>query len=176
MESLYDNYKTIMAIDPGATGAAAVHQKGNNRAHKVDNDMERFELLIDLYNDGMQGFLVFIEDVKMWNSDNGFKKHAISKLILNADRMKQIMIRKKVPFIEVSPRTWQTGLRIHQKGEEYADRKERFYQIANKRFHSSKVLKYNADAYLILQFGLMKLQTDPDWVEEKLPENELKLF
>lgn len=176
METLLDNYRSILAIDPGMTGSVAVYQKGHCRAHKAEQDMQRFEMLLDLYNRDMRKVLVFIEDVKLWKSDTHGKQFRMQKLILHADRMKQKMIEKKIPFIEVPPITWQKWLKIHVPGEDYEARKQRYYEIANKKFPHSKVRKYSADAYLILLFGTLKMKYDPKWVEERLPLDELSLF
>jgi hypothetical protein len=66
---------------------------------------------------------------------------------------------------------WQSGLRV--KGEEKADRKRRFKTIAASRHPEIPITLWNADALLIMDFGI---QADAKWIVQHVNERKKDLF
>mgnify|MGYP000030047758 FL=1 len=74
-----------------------------------------------------------------------------------------------IPYIQVHPMTWQSTLKLRKQDEEKTERKNRYKRAAQHYYPTIKATLWNADALLIMHAGRLKLQNDPDWVRQNLP-------
>lgn len=166
------NKNTIIGIDPGATGGIAVYNnKGEILLQKMPKKVEDLSEYLNYIKDTYGKTICFLEKVQSFHSDtdDGGKRFGIQKMLANYEQLKTVLTLAKIPFVQVYPQSWQGGLSLRKKGESKPDRKKRYKAAAEKYYPQIKATLWNADAICILQFGRLKLETDVDWVIERLP-------
>lgn len=105
------------------------------------------------------------------------KLFRIQKMMAAYEQLKATIEITNVPYIMVHPMTWQSKLAIRQKGEEKPQRKKRYALLAGQWYPNIKTTLWNADALLIMRFGVWALANEPKWIASNLPVKEhSKLF
>lgn len=167
----------IIAIDPGANGGIAVWQtdpNGTSVVHsvKMPKDTKQLQEYINYWR-GIRNPIVFIEKLSVRPDDvagdNFGKVQRITKMLANFEKLKALMELVEVPFVLVHPMKWQNALKLRVKGEEKAERKKRYKEVAQSYYPTQKVTMWNADALLIMHFARYILVNDLKWVKQQLP-------
>ena len=164
--------KTIIGIDPGASGGIAVYNhKGQITAVKMPKKVEDLSEYLLYIKENFNKPICFIEKVQSFHSDtdDGGKRFGIQKMLANYEQLKTVLTLSKIPFVQVYPQSWQGGLNLRKKGESKKDRKNRYKAAALKYYPEIKPTLWSADALCIVQFGRLKFNTDVDWIIERLP-------
>lgn len=177
----------IIGIDPGAAGGIAVYIPGELiKVVKNPKDVTDLRDFLTYYADNYTA-VVFLEKLSVRPDDvtamggkpNMGKLYRIQKMMANYEHLKAIIETAGIPYIMVHPMTWQTKLKLRERGikEEKAERKHRYAVMAGKLFPGCKITLWNADALLIMQFGRWALENDMKWITANLPAREHnKLF
>lgn len=179
------NINCVIGIDPGHNGGIAVFVKGRNvktiKMPKTNEDLRDFLIY---YADNFKP-IIFLEKVSVRPDDvsqdesgkaNMGKIFRIQQMLANYEHLKAIIEIVGIPYIMIHPMSWQTKLKLRTKGEEKADRKRRYREIAG-QLYPIKTTLWNADALLIMHFGRYALANELSWVQANLPKTEKdKLF
>lgn len=172
----------IIAIDPGANGGIAVYSQGQVESVKMPKEVTDVVEYINYWK-SIRKPIVFLEklnirpdDVSVSNDgqSNMGKLYRIQKMIANFEGLKAAIQFSGVPFVLVHPMKWQSGLKMRIKGEEKAERKKRYKEVAQSLYKSQKATMWNCDALLIMHFARKVLVNDLQWVLSQLPSNEQK--
>ena len=180
----------LIGIDPGqSNGGIAVYVPSNPAATKVKvvkmpKDMAELRDFFAYYAENYRP-LVFLEKLSVRPDDikvegdaaNLGKLYRVQKMMANFEHLKALIETSGIPYIMVHPLKWQTALNLRRNGEEKADRKRRYVEVAHSKYPSIKTTLWNADALLLLHFGRVVLANDLKWVLDNLPQREQnKLF
>lgn len=177
----------IIGIDPGASGGIAIYIQGTNvKVAKMPKDIAELRDFFAYYRENYKP-LVFLEKLSVRPDDitsddkgtNMGKLYRIQKMMANFEHLKAMMEAEGVPYVMVHAMTWQTKLKLRERGEkeDKAVRKRRYCTVAAKFYPSSKVTLWNADALLIMHFGRWAVVNDIQWVRSNLPQAaQSKLF
>lgn len=164
--------KTILGIDPGASGGIALYNyKAGITAVKMPKNISDLSEYLTYVKETYEKPLCFIEKVSSFrqDTDEPGKRFGIEKMLANYEQLKTCLTIAKIPFVQVYPQSWQHGLNLRKKGESKSDRKNRYKAAAAQYYPEVKTTLWNSDALCIVQFGRMKINTDIDWVLERLP-------
>ena len=175
------NFDAIIGIDPGAAGGIAYSHNGIVKCVKMPKDLNDILQLIN-YLKTISTPIVFIERLTIRPDDvsvqgakaNMGKMYRIQKMMQSFEHLKALMEVSDVPYCLVTPMKWQSGLRV--KGEEKADRKRRFKNMAAQLYPEIKPTLWNADALLIMRFGINAIENEPKWMKEHINERKKSLF
>ena len=170
----------VIGVDPGAAGGLSVFIPGQNvKAVKMPKDVTELRDFFAYYAENYRP-IVFLEKLSVRPDDvateggkaNMGKLYRIQKLMANYEHLKAIIETTGLPYIMVHPMTWQTKLKLRERGkhEEKADRKRRYQEHAGQLYPGIKVTLWNADALLIMHFGRWALVNEPKWVKSNLPK------
>lgn len=185
------NIKNIIGIDPGNSGGIAILAGKTIKAHKMpvleregkngkkikETDVDKIRLLITSFP--RESTLVIIEKVNIFPSDssehNFGKQFRIQKMMENYSYLLSIVKIFQYTYMEISPVTWQSYLRLKEKGLSKQERKAKYKRAAQNWFGKAlnkKVNLYTADALCLVQYGRHMVN------EEKVihEENENLLF
>ena len=180
----------LIGIDPGqSNGGIAVYIPSNPAATKVKvvkmpKDMAELRDFFAYYAENYRP-LVFLEKLSIRPDDvtteggsaNLGKLYRVQKMMANFEHLKALVETSGIPYVMVHPLSWQTRLNLRRKGEEKADRKRRYVDVAKSIYPGIKTTLWNADALLLLHFGRVVLANDLKWVLSNLPQREQnKLF
>lgn len=175
---------TFVGIDPGSNGGIAWFGKDRIQAAKMPentDDVDRLKELqrfMQMIKDDHQNVCIFIEKVQAWQSDNDEpgKNFGIIKLIQSMTELMTTATLLDIPFVPVAPVSWQSmlGLKNKPKGETDTQRKNRYKEHAQNRFPEMDVTLHTSDALCLVEFGLIKYQSDPDWIWKKIKNNKSK--
>lgn len=174
----------IAAIDPGANGAIAHYFRSD--VPKVVG-MPKEETDLHDYLRHLRGIsqnpLLFLERVNLMGQDmSGGKAFRIQQLLSQFERIKTALKLNRIPYVEVYPATWESGLNLikrAKKGEEReskTEKKNRHKEMASRIYPEIPITHQNADALLLLEFGTRKVLGDPDWILERIPAPVASLF
>lgn len=180
--------KTVITIDPGASGGIALWAKGMNKCYTMPGSVvemaEFFAYIKETYG-GESTIYVFIEKVQAYSKgdDAPGKKFGINKMLKNYNQLLTVIQLAGLQFIEVYPVSWQSTLGLKFKNVEKmpfpkfkAFRKNKYKEFAQKSFPELKVTLKTADALCLLSFAFIKFANDTDWVCEKLQNIPKKSF
>lgn len=180
-------FDTVISIDPGASGGICVYRNKVVTCHKMPGKNESGQMDLQALLDFLKHLkeisdnpICFMERVMMWrgDGDEGGKKFGITKMLANQEQLKTGLTMVGIPYIQVASVSWQRyhGLQ-KEKGVEETDtqKKNRFKEWAQQIFKHIEVKLWNADALLILAFGINKIDFDKAWMREKLPKSK-KMF
>lgn len=174
------NIDCIIAIDAGANGGISVFSNGEVVSVKMPRDIAQVADYINYWK-GIRKPVVFLEKLNVRPDDasvgedgkvNMGKLYRIQKMIANFEGLKAAIQFCGVPYVLVHPMKWQSGLKLRIKGEEKAERKNRYKKVAKTLYPAQNVTLWNADALLIMHFARVVLKNDLPWVLAQLPENE----
>jgi len=167
---------TIVGIDPGLGGGIAYWRDGIIKAVTMPRGLSELNSFLAYLREISENPIVFIEHVQMRPQDSqGGKQFGIVKMLKQYNELCAYLKSNHLPYIQTMPITWQTRLKVHQRGEEYTKRKSRYNKIAKEWHPEVKITGKTCDAVLILRFGRMMLSSQPDWVVERYPL-DFKLF
>lgn len=173
--------KELIAIDPGKSNGGIVVYKGDNIYETlaikkfyekgINTDAE----LVDWFKRQKEICklpLVVIEKINTYSSDfeNRGKMMRMQSLIKHYASLLTAIKSAKLQLIEVMPISWQKYMDIYEKGEDYKVRKDRYKDIAQDWFVGQKVVGWNADAFLLIEFIRKKLRYEPRWIHNKLKQ------
>jgi len=169
---------TYISIDPGSSGGIAIWKKDRLehvvKMPKVLTDLNRY---FDYVRENNENVIVFIEKVQMFTSDsdeeNKGKQFRIQKLLANYESLKSLITYYGFEYVQVFPQTWMSTLGFKTKGVDKTTRKNLYKMYAQKEFPSTEVSLWNSDALCILKFALIKIETDYNWISERI-ENKKK--
>jgi len=164
---------TYISIDPGSNGGIAIWKKDRLehvvKMPKVLSDLNRY---FDYVRENNDNVIVFIEKVQMFASDsddeNKGKHFRIQNLLKNHSEIIALITYYGFQYVNVFPISWQSSLGFKTKGVDKTTRKNLYKMYARKEFPSTEVSLWNSDALCILKFGLMKAETDYNWISERL--------
>lgn len=173
--------KEIITIDPGRSNGGIVKYIPDAQK-KFDSwpikKMNSFEDLCDFFSyqaEICELPLIFIEKINMYSSDfeNRGRMFQMKKLQDHYIELKSAISSYKFKYIEVSPRSWQGYINVYQANEESNIRKRRFKDIAQDWFPHQKIVGWNADAFLLIEFARKKLKYDQKWIQKntKVPKS-----
>lgn len=172
-------YKTIIAIDPGASGGIAVYSKGKAVTHKMPKGVAALNQLIQSVQKDYENIIVFIEKVQAYAAGKGDdapgKKFGINKMLKNYSELITVITLNGLPYIEAYPVSWQSTLGLSMRRPKHIEfskwkthRKNTYKAFAQERYPYLKVILSDADALCILEFAKEKLINDAGWVFDKL--------
>ena len=90
---------------------------------------------------------------------------------MSLQQLKDIMAVEGIPPCLVHPISWQTYLKLRKKNEDKTERKNRYKDAAGHYYPEVKPTLWNADAILLMHFGRLKQQREPEWIKENLPHD-----
>jgi len=163
--------KTIIGIDPGASGGIAIYTDGKATAVKMPKGADATNEYFGYLRETFENAIVFIERVSHFAGgadDAPGKKFAIAKMMENYTILKTLLKTNSLPFCEVHSSSWQGALLTRVKGESKQIRKKRYKDYAQQHYPEVKVTLSNSDALCIVSFGRIKLEEDPDWLTGKI--------
>ena len=149
---------TIIGIDPGASGAVAIWDKGISKIYKCPKTVkEMAEIIIKTKNSEYvnknQSTIAYIEKVHAFPHDG---RSSVFKFGQNFGQWIGILAACKVNTELVTPQRWMNywkkKLNIDLRKDK-PERKRRLKEIAS-HYTDKKVTLYNADAILITMYGL----------------------
>lgn len=168
----------IIAIDAGAQGGIAVFRPNEPvQVVKMPKDYQDVMAYINYYKE-ISNPIVFLEKLNVRPDDvkadengnvNMGKLYRIQKMMANFEALKVMIEVCDVPFVLVHPMKWQSVLKLRIKGEEKADRKKRYKDVAQSLYPATKATMWNCDALLIMHFARKVLANDLEWVKSQLP-------
>jgi len=174
-----DKKKTIVTIDPGASGGIGYFHNNFARAVKMPETIKEMDEFIKYLKDTFPDILLFIEKVNSYRGDEDVKdgkRFGIDKMLANYERLKTVITMNGIMFVEVPPVTWQTTLKLKFKRPKGIDdgkyktmRKNKYKKAAENMFPEiKKVTLATSDALCLIQFALWKMENDPSWIQERL--------
>lgn len=168
----------VIGIDPGSSGGMAVKRDGEYmKVYKMPKELKDLTELFNHYKDISDKVIVFIEKVQLRHDDmGGGKAFRIQEMLMNFQRLKDLIEFAEIPYIQVHPMSWQSFLKLRRKGEEKPDRKNRYKSFAQTLYPEVRATLWNSDAMLLVRFGLKKIEIDENWIYENLPTRTHKLF
>lgn len=168
----------VVGIDPGAGGGIAYFRDSRHTAVKMPKEVNQLRDYLNYIKSISARPLFFIEKQQQFHSDieKPGKAFRTAKQLGNYERIKTLLEALNIPYIEVPPITWQTRLRVYQKGEEYTERKKRYIEVARTQCQTVRATANTADSLLIVQFGRFMLQYEIEWVESRIKAEHKKLF
>jgi hypothetical protein len=173
------NFDTILGIDAGlSNGGIAIYRKGTPvKAIRMPKSFDDICEVLRYYKSISSNPIAFIEQVQLYKEDNFGKQFGIMKMLNNLKECQNACSGLGIPFIKVFPITWQTYLGLRRPDDkDKHDRKDRYKEAAQGYFKEIKVTLWNADALLLIVFGLKKIQFEPGWVIENMPKKTQKLI
>lgn len=167
------NFDAVIGVDPGANGGIALYRPGNNvKVIRMPKNIADIREFLQYVKEIAKQPIIFIEKVQLRSDDvnaNPGKAFRIQQLLSAFQQLKDYFEIEDIPYIQVHPMTWQSTLKLRKQGEEKTERKNRYKRAAQHYYPIIKATLWNADALLIMHAGRLKLQNDPDWVRQNLP-------
>jgi hypothetical protein len=163
---------TIIGIDPGASGAVAIWDKGISKIYKCPKTAnEMADIIIKTkhseYVNKNQSIHAYIEKVHAFPHDG---RSSVFKFGQNFGQWIGILAACKVNTELVTPQRWMNywkkKLNIDLPKDK-PERKRRLKELAS-HYTDKKVTLYNADAILITMYGLYDKQTPANLAKENL--------
>jgi len=169
---------TIIGIDPGAAGGIAMWRPNHPvTVYKMPKNLYDLTAFWEHVKTISEHPMIFIEKVQLRMDDlQGGKAFRIQEMLKGFETLKTIITMSQIPFVQVHPMSWQSTLHLRVKGEEKADRKNRYKKAAGEYYPEIKPTLWSADALLIMHFGRTKKMIDPGWIIENLPAKIVSTF
>jgi hypothetical protein len=149
--------KTIIGIDPGASGAITFTNPTDKKlyTHKCHPSISGRAIIVEMANSAFKGddIVAYIEKVHAMPHDG---RSSLFKFGVNYGAWLGILHSKQIPVIEVSPQKWMKFWEI-KLGEKLPkvkkDRKNKLKEIASIYTEKPATL-WNADSVLITMYGV----------------------
>jgi hypothetical protein len=163
--------RTVIGIDPGASGGIAVFHRGMATAVKMPKDVHEMNEYIQYLKNTYDRPIVFIERLNVHRGDNDDTgmQFSIEKMLANYNQLLTVIRLSGLPMVQVYPISWQSMYGIRPpKGLEKTQRKAHFKNYAQTCFPEVKVTLATADALCLIAFGCEKINNDRQWVLDKV--------
>lgn len=169
-------YDMIIGIDPGKAGGIAYKTKQDTHCVKNPGSVNDLVTYVKHLKTVAKNPICFLEQVQGWRGDSSAARFGIEKLVKQRTEMKTVFLINDIPVIDVHPMTWTSTLKLRgDRTETLTERKNRYKDHAQSAFPSCKMTLWNADAFLILKFAILKMNHDKAWIQERL-DNTTGLF
>lgn len=170
------DYNCIIGIDPGANGGVSVYADGRVTAIKMPRNVALLSDALAYYRQNFRA-VAFVEKLAIRHDDlQGGKVFRIRKMIANQEQLKAVLSLCGLDICEVHPLTWQSRLGLRKVGEEKAERKRRYKDVASGLYPQVKVTMWNCDALLIMRYGRTMIESiqrkDVRWLNENIIINK----
>jgi len=191
-------YKNIIAIDPGSHGGVFTYQNDKYNAAAMDmNNYQTVRNHLKHLKTQASNWIAFVETINLhvgkeniegWpkakitqyiNETIG-KFQRIQKLVRGHTGIINALIESEIDYVEVYPITWQSRMYLinRRKKETPTEKKNRHKKVATdiyKVFNIS-LTHDTADAGLILAFAQTILSTNDPWLNGRVKRVETNLF
>lgn len=149
-----------IGIDPGRGGGIAIVDRTGLKTHKMPKEIWALVDLLTEVNEKHQYCVTHIENVMMYRADakTGGKSFGIVKMLDNYSMCKNALDIARVPFTPVNAITWQSKLKLRNKGESKTIRKKRFQSYAHSAYPNNKITLAVSDAVCIAIYGYKKIK------------------
>lgn len=152
------NYKNIIAIDPGKSGGIVIYRKGQSRPF-IRNMPETPKQLLNTLKAFRKDSYCFLEKVggmpkmggsSMFNFGQGYGHVEMALLAL------------EIPVETITPQKWQKEFQVGTKSKcaSTTEWKNKLKAKAQQLYPSENIMLWNADALLILHYGIVKLRNE----------------
>lgn len=165
-------FDCIIGIDPGANGGIATWRAGSVTTIKMPKKLKDIMEYLQYIKSISEHPLIFLEKVQLRSddvNDNPGKAFRIQQLLMAFQQLKDYIEITGVPYILVHPMSWQSYLKLRKQKEEKTERKNRYKAAAAYYYPTLKVTLWNADAILLMHFGRLKRQNEPEWIKKNIP-------
>lgn len=170
-------FDCIIGIDPGSNGGIAVWRPNQKvQTIKMPKDLMDLRQYLQYIKTISKQPIVFLEKVQLRSDDikdNPGKAFRIQQLLISLQQLKDILIIEGIPHCLIHPISWQSYLKLRKKNEDKTARKNRYKIAAGHYYPEVKPTLWNADAILLMHFGRLKQQREPEWIKLNLPSNIL---
>lgn len=166
------NVNCVIGIDPGRNGGIAIYLDNVVEVRRMPKEVTDLSFWLQELQNSCRP-LIFVEKLQMRPNDltdNRGKIYRIQRMLADYEALKTVLQMSGVPFALTHPMKWQQGLNLRIQGEEKAQRKRRYKDIAKYLFPNIRVTMWNCDALLIMSWGLSTVKANPKWVLANVPE------
>lgn len=144
--------RKLLGVDPGASGGfAAMMEDGSCVQVWKQPDTER-----DICNllDGIRPDLAFLEAVHSMPQQG---VSAVFSFGRNYGFLRGLLIGLKIPFVEVTPQSWQKAMGVPRRGDKTkTEHKNVLKALAQQLWPELHITHHTADSVLICEFGRRK--------------------
>lgn len=169
------DFDCIIGIDPGAQGGIATWRPNQNvKTIRMPKDLQELREYLQYIKSISRSPIVFLEKMQLRADDikdNPGKAFRIQQLLMNYQRLKDFIEVEGIPYVLVHPISWQSYLKLRKQSEDKTDRKNRYKEAAQHYYPEVKATLWNADAVLLMHFGRLKKQREPEWIMQNLPKD-----
>jgi hypothetical protein len=165
-------FDCILGIDPGVSNGGIVAKTKNTV--ELSKNPRKLSDMITLLN-GIKEYsrspMAVIEHISLYAGDLSVpgKIYGLQKLFNHYTLLTQAVSYLEIPYLDVFPATWQSGLNLKVKySESSKERKNRYKRVAQSYFPGVKVTLWNSDALLLAMFGMKALTLHNEWVFKNL--------
>lgn len=175
--------KELYSVDPGkSNGGVARWIDGKVNTFPLSK-LTSYESIVDFFKSLVEGAslpLLVIEQITTFQGDipgSNITPQERSRIIGRMYQMNKLKDHyvelisaiklAHIPFIPVMPIHWQKYISVHIPGEDYEIRKHRLRDIAKDIYPGHKIVGWNADALLMIEFLRRKLKYDQRWILQK---------
>lgn len=144
-----------IAIDPGKTGAIAIHTESGTSIHNMPpTPQDQYYYLRDIFGCLAGGFTLgaIIEDVGYHVKGNDAQTSAT--FARHVGHLEAFLISLGIEPVYVSPEDWMTHIGVYGKYKKKDDRKTAIWEAMKQRYPHLKVKKSQADALGLLTYHL----------------------
>lgn len=172
------NIQTFVGIDPGANGGIAINRGGEVHLLKMPKTTLEFADILKAFHVGST--LVVIEKVGVRPDDvavtdgavNFGKLYRVQKMVANFESLKTALNLSGLAYVTAHPMKWQSFLSVRINGMEKAARKRHFKEVAQSLYPQTKQTLWSSDATLIMHFGMMAAETNPQYFRSKMQKEQ----
>ena len=169
-------YKTVIGIDPGKSNGGISVLIGNNVAnYHVPATFKEMVVLFREIVEKTEDQVAFLEVVNMFGVDTKQPGRLMRMMALfsNYRDLQNALTICNIDIVPVYPNSWQSYMNLRSaKNEDSAVRKKRYKSAAQNMFPRTKVTLWNADALILVKFGVKKLANDREWINKYLIINQ----
>ena len=168
-----EKYNYIIGIDPGASGGIASTDGQTVSTAAMPSDLTELGTFLQWVRENYVSPLILLEKINIRHDDlaERGKVFRIQKMIENYANLKAVITLSGIPLAEVHPLTWQSRLGLRKTGEEKAERKRRYKEVAQRHYPSVKATMKTCDALLIMRYGCVLNQSDAKKDKKWLSDN-----
>lgn len=168
-------YDCIIGVDPGSNGGIAVWRENQGiQTIKMPKDIMSLREYWQYIKSVSKNPIIFLEKVQLRSDDikdNPGKAFRIQQLLMSFQRLRDCIDVEGIPYCLVHPISWQSYLKLRKQKEDKTERKNRYKDAAAYYYPGVKTTLWNADAILLMHFGRLKQQKEPEWIGLNLPSN-----
>lgn len=146
----------ILGIDPGAHGGFCFMDLDGQIEPYAYNKLTPLDIAVKIINEKilaqMFGYsiIAYIEQVHSMPHDGKASAFSFGK---NFGIWLGILTALKIPYYEIPPAVWQSGLKLRLRGKEYREKKKALKEIAQRWWPENNLTYDTCDAVLIAEYG-----------------------